>query len=356
MAHLEPILQEDKLVDDALTALKGRTRIVGSRLRRPQEDSQSNDWADECLTLDCNSAAMSFEFVYECKSQIDRTAQIAKICRRFEEHGERGLLVTSYISRELAEYCIQIQQEFIDTHGNAYLDRQGLFVLVTGERKDTGYTHTRSVKGLSNPGALRVAFALLSRRETISWKFKDIANAAGVALGTVNNALDDLERRGYLINKGNSANRKLLAPERLLEEWVINYPTSLRDRQLRHRFRIPENVRWQDIAERTKDASWSGEVGAWMLDRHLKPATQTLYVSPHRMSELVSELVKTFRLRPDTDGTFEVLERFWDPALELEEGVAPPVLVYAELHSMFDARVSNEAARIRSNWLEPSYN
>ena len=58
--------------------------------------------------------------------------------------------------------------------------------------------------------------------------YREIASKAGVSLGAVSNAVEDLERRGYVIGGGPANPRQLLEPARLLDEWTLNYPTQLR--------------------------------------------------------------------------------------------------------------------------------
>ncbi len=89
---------------------------------------------------------------------------------------------------------------------------------------------------------------------------------------------------------------------------------------------------------------FGGEVAADRLTGQLKPARVTLYVWG-----VPDDVILANRLRPDDQGTVEILEAFWRP---IEDGAAarqtaPPLLVYADLMATGDPRNLEVARLIR---------
>ncbi|WP_343728862.1 type IV toxin-antitoxin system AbiEi family antitoxin [Duganella sp.] len=298
--------------------------------------------ADAAIEL--HSEDKTFRYLVECKTKVDRRAVLDQINERQRRMVEPLLLVTDYLSRDLANHCRSIGLQFIDTHGNAFLRVPGLFVFVAGEKRQTTHHFSKPAKGLTGQAALRVVLALLTQPELLRAPFKEIANWAGVAAGSAYNVVDDLEQRGYVSNS--KSGRRVLERDRLIDEWIANYPTALRTKLNSRRFRPQDPFWWERFALDPKQASWGAEVAAAKMLTHLKPSTQTIYVAPAAMSEVIDALVKLARLRPDPYGSVELLERFWSPAIEIEPGLAPPLVVYSDLLAMLEPRAKNTASLI----------
>jgi hypothetical protein len=152
---------------------------------------------------------------------------------RLKDLRKHPLLVAPYITREIAARCRDLHLPFIDTAGNAYLEGPGLLIYVVGQPRPAELKQDR-FRAL-NPAGLHITFALLCRPELIRANYREIAAAARVALGTVGPVMKDLEARGFLRLK-TATGRDLLDPERLLQEWVTHYPTTLRPKLNPRRF------------------------------------------------------------------------------------------------------------------------
>jgi hypothetical protein len=139
----------------------------------------------------------------------------------------------------------------------------------------------------------------------------------------------------------------LLEQQRLIEEWVANYPTTLRSKLHSRRFSAPDPYWWRDIDLVDFHAVWGSEVAAAAMVKHLKPATQTLYVDPERMARTITMLVKKYRLQADPSGPIEILEKFWDPAIESAPELAPPLVIYSDLLALLDPRTRDTANLMR---------
>jgi hypothetical protein len=119
------------------------------------------------------------------------------------------LLVAPFITRDVAERCRQLHLPFIETAGNAYLEGPGLFIYAVGQPRPA------------------------ERRE---------------------------ETRGYVrFRKG--LDRRLVDPQRMIEEWVTHYPVTLRPKLNARRFQAdPERLHQTDLAQ--QNAFWGGEPAA----------------------------------------------------------------------------------------------
>ncbi len=344
--------REARLIDEALAALHEGTGIK-ARFVSMAPASARNHGYDAVVDILANDDAR--RYVVECKATMDRREHARKIRDQLQAVSESGLLIIPYISRELARYCRDIDLQFIDTHGNAYLKGPGLFVYVAGERHKRGLQPVRATGNITSQAGLRVAFALLSRPEMVTAPHREIAGKVGVSLGAVSNALKDLERRGYLIGSGSSSQRQLLEPQRLFDEWALNYPIQLRPKLNARRYSVPEPDWWMILQPESSGAVWSGDIAAQRLTHYLKPATQTVYVEPSARNAWMKKLVTSFRAKPDPDGSLEVLDKFWDEGLDQRPGIAPLVLVCADLLASLDPRADEAAQLIRNEWTNEAF-
>ena len=241
-------------------------------------------------------------FAAEVKT-VDRFETPALVKAKGKVLRDPPLLVAPYITREIAERCRELHLAFIDTAGDAYLERPGLLVYVVGQARPMELRHDR-FRAL-NPAGLQVAFALLCRPDLIRTTYREIATRAGVALGTVGPVIKDLEARGFL-RLQTEKERRLVNPEQMLEEWVTHYPVTLRPKLNLRRFQAAsERLQQTDLA--MQHGFWGGEPAAEKLTRYLKPAHFTIYAR-----EPIAKLIAAGRMRADEKGNVEILDAFWN--------------------------------------------
>lgn len=84
------------------------------------------------------------------------------------------------------------------------------------------------------------------------------------------------------------------------------------------------------------------------LTGELHPRTISLYLPEDRGAFLAKH-----RLRADPQGPIEVLDAFWKiaPAQEAPLGIAPPLLIYADLQTIGDPRTLEQARIIHDRYL-----
>lgn len=276
---------------------------------------------------------------------VDRvqTLRTLKALVATEAAGENGsgqqLLIAPYISPAMADECRRIDLNFIDTSGNAFIRVPGCHVFITGipRRSDVQIKTTTGM--WTRPSALRVIFNLLTQRALVDGTQRDIADAAGVSLGSVGPVIKDLENLGFL-SRGIDGPRRLLSAESLEMEWATHYTVSLRDKLNPKRYKPLNDSWWKDASLDAEKAQWGGEVAAFHLTNYLKPVEATIYSKIPR-----SDLMVLYRLKPDPKGSVEVLDAFWPLSKSAGPSTVPPLLVYADLLNSRDDR-SLEAAQL----------
>jgi len=333
---------EHQVLETAITTLHQTT---GLRARVFPEIA-GQDSAGEDAIIEVETNGHKYGFAAEVKS-VDRFETPAIVKARVKDLRKRPLLVAPYITREIAARCRDLHLPFIDTAGNAYLEGPGLLIYVVGQPRPAELKQDR-FRAL-NPAGQHITFALLCRPELIRANYRQIAAAARVALGTVGPVMKDLEARGFLRLK-TATERNLLDPERMLQEWVTHYPTTLRPKLNPRRFQADADQLHQAKIDQ-HNAYWGGEIAAEKLTHFLKPTHFTIYAR-----EPIAKLVAANRMRAERAGNVEILDAFWDFDTGPDDaGLVPAVLVYADLLATNDGRNAEAAKLIYEQRIEPTF-
>ncbi len=319
-------------------ALDACQRLTGLGLRLREQPKGHAAGADVVEVIAHGARPLRFTGLAQPALRAETLGAVADFARGLPYP---PLLAAPHVNPQAADRARELGIAFVDLAGNAYLRGPGLYVFVTGQRPAAKARRYRTTQAFT-PAGLRVVFALLQRPRLLAVTYREVAKATDVALGTVAAVLEGLVGRGHLTPEG-TAERRLLAPQRLAEEWVLLYPVRLRPRLVVGRFTAPDPGWWQTARIHPGRAVWGGEVAADKLTGRLKPARQTLYVRG-----APDEIVLANRLRPDDKGEVEILEAFWtlDEGPEAgPEDVAPALVVYADLMATGDPR-NVEVARV----------
>ncbi|MCW8195124.1 hypothetical protein F6455_10035 [Proteobacteria bacterium 005FR1] len=252
---------------------------------------------------------------------------------------------------------------FIDACGNAFLDAKPLFLFVKGNRPQEKLTGrppaATGIHRLFEPKGLKVVFALLADPALATRPYRDMAQASGVALGTVGSVIKGLKLGGYLQEGRGGRKRRLANPDKLLERWAEAWPLKLRPRLLLGNFRVDQPRWWKDADLTEYDAYWGGEVAAAEYIDGFRPEVATVYLPKSQLQRLVLDA----RLRPDSDINrggmlVQFLEKFWSPldspGAEHSDGLVPPLLTYADLVASGKSR-NLQVAKILNDQLLESF-
>lgn len=236
------------------------------------------------------------------------------------------ILVTGVITDRIAVELKQKNIQFIDTLGNMYLKQEDPFVLIhkTGNRPK-GKTDEKPANAFTGT-RLQVIFALLANEDAVNLTYREIANLAGAALGTVGWTFRDLRLLGYV--REYKHKRKIMNRDKLVNRWLEAYPTGIRPKLNPKRFTAPDRNWWIQTDLNRYDAVLGGETAAAVLTKHLHPEHGVIYIKGD-----IHELAIALRLRADPLGNLTVMDRFWEgEVLRINQiPIAPPLLVCAEL-------------------------
>ena len=292
------------------------------------------EWGDQHLT-----------YLVEAKPTISN-AVIGQLANKFRRPQEQAMLITHQVPAHTAKKLRDLNIQFLDTAGNAYLNAPGMYVFVHGNKR-TAIEVAKEKKGIFTPAGTKVIFALLCKPDLKDATYREIAEAADVALETINRVFKGMQRQGYLIDRGTKG-RRLKNHAQLLERWVVAYAEQLRPKLLLGTYRARHEIDWQGVEQPGVKAMWGGEIAAARLTQYLKPAIITIY-----MRRPTKDLLAHYKLVKDPQGDVEVREIFWNFTVETPvPTIVPPLLVYADLMATADARNIETAKLIYDEHLQ----
>lgn len=289
------------------------------------------------------------------KAEIKAWAQhinTGALINQVQRLGRNGILVTDYVNPQLADRLKLNKIQFMDAAGNAFIRAPGIHVYVTGRKRiKPDLVVGDGPTQLFNPTGLKVTYILLRDPGMVNATYRDIAEQANVALGTVGAVMRDLKDGEYVLQRGN---RRLLRHyEKLLNRWVENYPEKLRPKLRIGRFTAGETDWWERIRITAFNGQWGGEIAAARYTNILKPQVATVYLES---KDRLPNLVRAARLRKLDEFTaiqgmeVHINTRFWALG-EQETETVDPVLTYADLVATADPRNLEVAQEIHRKYL-----
>jgi hypothetical protein len=248
------------------------------------------------------------------------------------------ILVTRYVTPQMAEQLKTLNMPFIDTAGNAYLNEPQMFVYVKGGKLKQP-AHQERVKRAFRATGLQLIFALLCKPGLENRPFRQMAQVANIALGSVNVVIRELRQMDYLIDM-EKRKRQLVQKPKLLERWITAYPDQLRPKLMLGKYQATEDNWWQQTDLNPFEAYWGCEVAATTLTPYLKPTITTVYIKPP-----VRQFIFQHQLNKHPHGDIEILDKFWQFEELDQTRIVPPLLVYADLIATGNAK-NIETAKI----------
>lgn len=318
-------------------ALAAASQTTGLNITEELAGGSDVEHGDTLVTV--RGAGTALSLPVEITRSLNN-ANLGPTVARVRKRGHLGLLVAPHINRNLAERLRDLNIAFMDAAGNLFIDVPPLLLYVVGQ--PLLHRQTSPVSAF-NPMGLQVIFTLLSMPEHISKPYRDIANAAGVSLGTVGKTIPALERSGFIGAKGDHG-KTLLKTGELTHRWAQDYAERLRPRLVLGRF-SPVDPDWRHAAG--QDHFLGGETAAAYLTDYLKPTTYSVFLKGE-----LKDFVLANKLRKDPQGSVECLQAFWRFRYPWEhEHLAPPLLIYADLLATGDGRNIETAEIIHERFL-----
>ncbi|MDI6807438.1 MAG: type IV toxin-antitoxin system AbiEi family antitoxin [Candidatus Eisenbacteria bacterium] len=326
---------------DALDAFRRETHL---NVERCQGDIAADGRQIDTM-IRLKAQQREIRFCVEMKTGVTDTV-IGRLAHQFEEYSGKWLVVTPHVPQRLARKLRDLNIQFMDTVGNAYINEPPIFIFINGNKPQRRLQLT-SEEGMLGRAGLHVVFALLCKRELENAPYRDIAEVADVALGTVAAVVKDLLRQGYMIEK-QEGGRKLTRKKELLDKWTIAYAERVRRKTLIGRYTAIRPEFWQDVDLVPYDAQWGGEVAADRMVHYVRPEIVTIYAR-----RPLNDLLLALKLRKNQEGHVELRQRFWKFELnELRRDLVPPLLVYADLLATADVRNVETARMIYNEYLQ----
>ncbi len=286
----------------------------------------------------------TFEPWVEVKRHVT-PATLGSVTEQVRRLGPGAMLLLDYATPPVAERLKALGIPFADAAGNVWLDHPPLLIWVTGRKPPEEFRRAAPTGRAYQESGLKLLFALLNRPELIGRPYRELAQFARVANGTVGWVMADLAKQRHLalFGKGKQVIRKLRDRRRLLDDWCVAYARTLRPKLAITRCRGERRPWWREVDFRRYGMRLGGEAAAARMTNYLQPATVTLYVESERQPH---QFMLDQRLTRAPDGEVEFLEKFWTFEAEHENGdFAPPILVYADLLATGDPRCL-ETARL----------
>lgn len=281
----------------------------------------------------------SHYFVIETKQSLS-SSNFARILIDLKKRRENIpiLLVTEHISDELAGKYLDEGINVLDKAGNCKISDGDLFISING-RKSKSNASGRKIKAMSDT-EIRLTFHLLVKEGLVGETYRTISEVAGVSLGSINNCMEDLTARGFIMNTDKG--RRLIRRDDLVELWQERYNEVVKPKLFIKSLSFRENGNRNIWKETTlpQGMSWGGDCGANIVNGYLVPGAYEIYSSVP-----ASSLIATGKVS-NTPGEIKVYSKFWE---EDDSRTAPLLIIYADLMGSGDGRCIEAAQRLKEN-------
>lgn len=252
------------------------------------------------------------------------------------ERGARLLLLAPTVRPHQAPILERAGIDYVDLAGNAHLAGPGLLVHVEGRQLATVPVGRR---GRPNKGWVKAVLTLLAQPELVNRPYRDTAEQADVALGTVAACIRDLVARGLLVE--GKGRREVADRQQLVALWVQAYVDVLRPKLTERRFQIRAETKpviWARLGDvlAKRDVRWAltGADAAERTTNYFHAEDTEIYAPLTAFDD--REILKRLIAQPAArGGNLLVIEPPAPAATPDRTGKQPPaapaLLAYAEL-------------------------
>lgn len=323
-------------------------RTAGIKLKAQMQVKRGNRLLDAEITID---GLKKVRFAVAVKKWAQQ-ANFGAMVNQLQQLPGKGMLVADYVDPMMADRLRDLEIPYIDTVGNVYINEKAFYVLVKTTRAQAkneynlrGGLKARQQGRAFNPKGLRVVYAVMQNEKLLNAPYREIAEKAQVALGTVGWVINDLKQGKFLIQIP-PGKRRLNNKKQLLNKWVDAYLEKLRPKLFVGTFSAENDDWWKGLDYGLTDygARWGGEVAAAKLTGHLKPEEVTVYLPKEGDERMFTD----YRFRKDPNGKIHVYRAFWNENQNYQNDdtdIVDPLIVYADLIATGDVR-NIETARI----------
>lgn len=243
------------------------------------------------------------------------------------------LLITLTANNETIELLKNLNINFIDAAGNAFIKVPPLYINIKGQKITAEKYLAGSNTGIFQTAGLQIIFTLLCNPELERNPIREIAEMANVAVGTVHITMKQLEKHGFLVTD-EIQSKKLVNKKKLLREWTLGYPEKIKPKYFTGKYQIdnPEIIKTIDL--KYFGALLGGETAAAQLTNYLRPLIHMVYIG-----DKLGEFILRNRLKKNHNGNIEIVKKFWNFTDDNEiNNIVPAILVYTDLITTGDPR------------------
>lgn len=327
--------REKEILTDAIGKIRETVAIEVDYL----PNTQNNLRYDGMIKL--KYGGMEWEFFVEIKRYLNE-ANVGVLIKNFQNDLDKLIIVTEYIFSAIAAEFRKKGIQYIDTAGNIYINQLPLYIERTG-RKPKEIPKRKKTKRFLKTAGMQLVYTLLCNPGIENLPYRELAEKADVANGTVGWVMNDLKELGFLLDKKDE--RRLIKKDELLMRWVEEYPLQLKNKQMIGRYTTEITNWWKDVQTNYPDITCGGEVAANILTGFITPQNKTIYTKGNAHNILIAK----YKFRIDEDGEIEIVNKFWNFEEEKRykvKGIVNPILVYADLIATGDTRNIQIAEKI----------
>ncbi len=287
-------------------------------------------------------------------------ANLGAVINRISNLAEpgQGLLIADYINPNTGARLKAAGIQFLDTAGNAYINQGPVYIHIKGNKPRQAVVARERIKTgkAFQPTGMKVVFAFLRDRQLINAPYREIADQAGVALGTVGWVIRDLIAQGILLEGANRNQRRLNDLDFLVDKWAEAYPYRLKGKYRIGYFTTDHPDWWKATNAEQFGALWGGEIAAAKYMNSLNPKHGVVYIHKANMGDFLhAARLRKAAPHERQDIQIDLIEPFWKEAKNKgkteQAGLAHPILAYADLIETGDARNLDTANRLREKYL-----
>jgi hypothetical protein len=343
-------MYEENLLNEAVDAINKETGLDVKILLQEYAPRRDDGW-DAVIRLPDHGIQLNAQ-IKTWTGQMN----VGAVANRLKQQGrlDDALLVADYINPTLAKRLIETQIQFIDTAGNAYINKRPFYVRITGNRKPRPLIgHPQKTGRAFQQTGMKVIFAILKDQNLLNAPYRLIAEKAQVALGNIGWILNDLTYQGY-VQEGFRKNTRTIADyNTLFHKWVEEYPTKLRAKLRLGKFTTENPFWWEALEPGNLDAFWGGELAAKQYTNYLNPKDFIVYLDKKGLTNfLAAARLKKFDPARTNGIQVDIYQQFWteDPHAEWTfRHLTHPIITYADLVETRDPRNLEAAERLRGN-------
>ena len=321
---------EEEIINDAVLNLKRLTTL------KKIDFNVAGPLYDYDMTIN------GIAFACEVKTLVNKAnfnLALQKLHQIKNATNKPSMLLAGHIVPDLFARFQEERINVIEANGNCCITEDPLYIHISGQKATpSGMTERTAF----NEVGLKLIFYFLKNDNNINKPYREISKECGLSLGTIKNVVEKLNKHHYVLTT--EKGRILKNRKGLLDLWQAHFNQILKPKLLIKELDFVDDQtarNWESIIL-PEGMCWGGEGGAFLLDHYLTPGQFDIYTEVPSI-----QLLMTKKVRFQNNGRIKLYQKFWEG--EIDEKVAPKILVYADLMGSGNSRCIEAAQRLVEN-------